>query len=227
MTDTEATRRRALRATLGIALGTAVGGCLGGDDAAGEGTRTEAFTPASDLSLRSPAFEPSGSLPEEYTCTGEGLSPPLLVEEVPDGASSLALVVDDVDATEVPKTHWLLWNVPADVRRFPEGVPPGETVESLGGAHQGQHDAGGRGPGYGAPCPPKHDEAHTYRFVLYALSRDVAIAPGADRGTVTAALSDARIARARLLGSYDRNLHVDPQYPLTDAWRRDVRRRPR
>jgi Raf kinase inhibitor-like YbhB/YbcL family protein len=209
------TRRRALRATFGIAFGSGAGSCLGVGTDGRDGTPTRAYTPATGLSVGSSAFEPGGTIPVKYTCTGGGPSPPLSIERAPEDTVALAVVVDDVDAVNAPKAHWLLWNVSADVRRIPEGVPGGETVESLGGARQGRNDTGGGGLGYSGPCPPKHDGAHSYRFVLSALSRNLAVEPGADRGTLTAALPDAQIAQARLFGTYDRKLHVEPDDPIT------------
>jgi phosphatidylethanolamine-binding protein (PEBP) family uncharacterized protein len=39
------------------------------------------------------AFQNNGMIPAKYTCDGEGMSPPLTIENVPSGAKSLALIV--------------------------------------------------------------------------------------------------------------------------------------
>src|SRR3990172_659393 len=47
------------------------------------------------LEIRSPRFRGGGEIPREYTCEGRDVSPPLTWSGVPEGARSLALVVDD------------------------------------------------------------------------------------------------------------------------------------
>ena len=50
--------------------------------------------------LTSLAFHHNGDIPRRYTCEGEDVSPPLAWTSVPEGAKSLALVVDDPDASK-------------------------------------------------------------------------------------------------------------------------------
>ncbi len=77
------------------------------------------------LELRSQGFEHGGEMPARYTCDGKNISPPLIWAGVPDGTKSLALVIDDPDVPD-PKAptrvwvHWLLYNIPAQVRSLPE-----------------------------------------------------------------------------------------------------------
>jgi hypothetical protein len=70
------------------------------------------------LSLTSPAFAPNGDIPEEYTCDGKDLAPPLEWSGAPAGTRSFAIIVDDPDAPDpqAPKTiwvHWVLYDIPA------------------------------------------------------------------------------------------------------------------
>ena len=51
-----------------------------------------------DMVLSSSAFAHNGSIPKLYTCQGEDVSPPLAWGNVPAGAKSLVLIVDDPDA---------------------------------------------------------------------------------------------------------------------------------
>src|SRR3569623_2865653 len=53
--------------------------------------------PPSSL-LESPAFANHQDIPALYTSDGEGLSPPLTWVGVPEGARSLALIVEDGDS---------------------------------------------------------------------------------------------------------------------------------
>ncbi|MGB5856695.1 MAG: hypothetical protein WBH20_15725 [Oceanisphaera sp.] len=46
------------------------------------------------LQLISPAFADTGSYPIQFTCEGEGISPPLNWQSVPDGTQSLVVIMD-------------------------------------------------------------------------------------------------------------------------------------
>lgn len=181
------------------------GGTDGGSDDAtetpGEADRTDAESEGS-LTLSSPAFDDGGSLPVRFTCDGEGVSPPLAVGGVPDGAETLALVVDDPDAPgDDPFVHWLLWNVAADTASIPADVPAAETV--LDGARQGTNDGGD--VGYYPACPPTGDGPHTYRFTLFALDDALDVAAGARRGELDDAIEAAHLAQTRLTATFERS----------------------
>ena len=79
------------------------------------------------MALNSPAFQQNGHIPSKYTCEGEDVSPLLAWEGVPNGAKSLALIIDDPDAPDpkAPKmvwVHWVVYNMPADSKSLPENV---------------------------------------------------------------------------------------------------------
>lgn len=48
--------------------------------------------------IESPALFDKGKLPKRYSCDGENVNPPLIFKEIPQNASSLALVFEDLDA---------------------------------------------------------------------------------------------------------------------------------
>ncbi|MFB6172223.1 MAG: YbhB/YbcL family Raf kinase inhibitor-like protein [Haloarculaceae archaeon] len=148
------------------------------------------------MRLRSPAFDDGDPIPEEYGYTERNVNPPLTVEDVPDGAESLALVMDDPDAMEPAGKiwdHWVVWNVPADTTDVPEGWDPGPV-----GAVEGQNDFGESG--YGGPNPP--DREHTYRFVAYALDATLDLSPGASKADFEDAATGHLVADATLEGTY-------------------------
>ncbi|WP_202935112.1 YbhB/YbcL family Raf kinase inhibitor-like protein [Halorussus amylolyticus] len=165
-----------------------------------EGETTTAETDG--VSISSPAFENGGTIPTEYTCDGENLSPPLRIESVPEEAESLALVMDDPDAPSPPFVHWLLWDVPVDAGEIPENVSPGETVDALDGAAQGANGTGELG--YVGPCPPENDPQHTYLFTLYALEESPGLDPGAEYEEVLEAVIPRAIDRDQYVGQYER-----------------------
>ena len=76
------------------------------------------------LSLNSGVFNEGGVVPSKYTCEGDDVAPPLEWDGVPENAQSLVLIVDDPDAPdpEAPRmtwVHWVVYNLPPDVRGLP------------------------------------------------------------------------------------------------------------
>ena len=149
------------------------------------------------FSITSSAFADGARIPAHYTCDGENISPPLTFAGVPTGAVSLALIMDDPD---VPKhlrpdglwVHWVVFDMPADVREIGEGAVPAGTM-----------GANTRGAlAYGGPCPP--DREHRYFFKLYALDVKLGLPEGATRDEVLAAMEGRVLAGAELMGKYMR-----------------------
>lgn len=97
-------------------------------------------------------------------CEGLNRSPNLAWSDPPEGTKSFAITVYDPDApTGSGWWHWIVLDVPAEVRTMPAGASgdlPAPLVESL-------TDFGR--PGYGGPCPPEGAEPHRYEFSLHAL----------------------------------------------------------
>lgn len=143
------------------------------------------------MRLTSAAFEHEGDIPERYTCDGDDVSPALSVHDIPEGAISLALVMDDPDAPVGTWDHWVAYDIPL------EGQIP-ENVASLGTPGK---NSWGR-TGYGGPCPPSG--THRYYFAVYALDAPLGLESGADKATVLDALSGHVLAEASLMGHYSR-----------------------
>ncbi len=153
------------------------------------------------FSLRSESFGSNEAIPPRYTGDGENVSPALSWSEVPENTAAFALIMDDPDAPAPWQffTHWVLINIPADVRELPEGVPGTETLES--GA---VHGATGSGRvGYFGPSPPPGNP-HGYRFILYALDGPLALGPGVTKEQALEAMSGHILGEAQLVGTYGR-----------------------
>jgi hypothetical protein len=160
---------------------------------------------SSAFSLASPAFGNGDAIPSRYTCDGADLSPPLAWAGTPAGAGSLALIVEDPDAPGGTFTHWVLYDLPAEIRALPEGVPRSATLSDLGGARQGRTSFGDA-IGYGGPCPPP-GPAHHYHFRLFALDAKLGLAPGASRDSLLVAMHGHQLGVTELVGLYARKKH--------------------
>jgi Raf kinase inhibitor-like YbhB/YbcL family protein len=143
------------------------------------------------MQITSDAFDEGGIIPAQYTCDGADTSPQLAWTDVPDGADSLALIVDDPDAGGF--VHWVLTDVGSDVRELPSG--DGDSIGTPGRNGFGRI-------GWGGPCPPSGQ--HRYRFTLYALASPIEIAGEADATAVRDAIRDVVLAEATLTGVYTR-----------------------
>jgi hypothetical protein len=162
------------------------------------------------MRITSPAFSDGGPIPAKYTVDGADISPPLLIEDVPENAASLAIIMDDPDAPGGTFTHWLIWNIRPAPAGAPgaglavsisENVPPTGTVEALGGARQGTNDFGEIG--YGGPSPSP-GSPHRYRFTAFALDTVLELGAGARREQLEAAMEGHVLAQAVLTGVYRR-----------------------
>lgn len=150
------------------------------------------------MRIWSPAFTKNGAIPMKYTCEGRDISPPLRIEDVPEGAVSLALIVTDIDSKAGAWTHWLLWNIRPDVHSMREGEIPWS-------AEEGVNDFGN--PGWGGPCPEKR--THRYVFKLYALESGISLHP--EETTVDSlleAMEGQIIAEAETTGTYRKSARV-------------------
>ena len=155
------------------------------------------------MKLTSSAFSDGGEIPRRFTCEGEGLSPPLVFHDIPPGAKSLALIVDDPDAPDpkAPKrrwVHWVLFNLPPTTSGLNEAIA---THELPKGTQQGLNDW--KRTGYGGPCPPIG--RHRYFHALYAL--DVLLPAPSEpltRDGLLGAMDGHILEKAELMGTYQK-----------------------
>jgi Raf kinase inhibitor-like YbhB/YbcL family protein len=152
------------------------------------------------MRIESPAFQAMGEIPHDYTCDGADRSPPLRWSGVPEGAKSLALIVEDPDAPDPAKpqrifTHWVLHALPPSTRELAEGMdasalPPG--------TREGLNDAGRTG--YTGPCPPIG--RHRYFFKLFALDATLDGSQAMTRQALLRAMQGHVLDSAELVGTY-------------------------
>lgn len=136
-------------------------------------------------------FNHQQPIPQQYTCLGPNVSPPLRFSNIPMGALSLVLIFEDVDATPKPWTHWMVFNIPVSTTEVPENTIPPGGVEGLANNHSF---------GYEGPCPKYFTGTHHYWFRLYALDKILDLPPDSEREAVEAAMQGHVLETAELLG---------------------------
>jgi Raf kinase inhibitor-like YbhB/YbcL family protein len=156
---------------------------------------------AAPVTMASPSFADGAEIPDANSDYGDGLSPELRWSGVPGGTRSLALVTEDPDAPKGPFTHWILYNLPGDLRELPPSIPSNAELPQLAGALQGRTSAGSIG--YFGPHPPENDPPHHYHFELFCLDAPLPLGPGADRDQLRTALSGHVLAKGELVGTYE------------------------
>ena len=144
------------------------------------------------MKITSSAFQQGANIPSKFTCDGTNTSPSLQISDVPSGAKSLVLIVDDPDAPSGLFTHWVVWNISPQTSTIGEGSTP----KGL----QGTNDFGKSG--YGGPCPPSG--THRYYFKIFALDRELDLPSGAKRGQLELAIKSHVIAQGELVARYSR-----------------------
>jgi Raf kinase inhibitor-like YbhB/YbcL family protein len=151
------------------------------------------------LKLESAAFKDGETIPHRYTCLGEDLSPPLHWAVPPAATKSFVMIVDDPDAPVGTWVHWVIYDIPLDLRGLTEGVPAKDHLPNE--AVQGLNDF--KRIGYGGPCSPP-GKLHRYDFKLYALDRILNLKPRATKAQVLAACKGHVLAEAQLMGRFGR-----------------------
>ncbi len=152
------------------------------------------------FTLSTDSFDASGFFDSRYTCDFDNSSPEIRWDEPPEGTTSFALVVEDIDARGEVFTHWLIYNLPATLRHLPAGIPPQDSLPN--GIRQGLNGFGKLG--YAGPCPPIGDRAHRYVIRLYALKQAPELASRARRAELLTSIGPLVLASTEIVGKYQR-----------------------
>lgn len=154
------------------------------------------------MKITSPVFTEAQGIPTRYTCEGEDVSPPLQWGDLPEGAQSLALIVEDPDAPDpqAPKIlwiHWVLYNLPVTCQGLAENIAPEQLPAGtcLGLTNWDNTR-------YGGPCPPIG--RHRYFHRLYALDTVLPVLKHPTAEALKAAMKGHILAEAVLMGNYQK-----------------------
>lgn len=209
------------------------------------------------MKLASLSFSDNESIPERYAfgridpqshvALADNFNPQFSWDDVPDGTQSFVMVCVDPDVPSKPDDvnqegrvvpadlprveffHWVLVDLPGDMREIEEGAfSNGITPRGKGGplaphdARQGvndytswfaaDRDMSGDYFGYDGPCPPWNDAlVHHYVFTLYALSVPRLDVEGTFNGKqVLSAIQGKILAQASITGTYTLNPSLAP-----------------
>jgi Raf kinase inhibitor-like YbhB/YbcL family protein len=143
------------------------------------------------MKISCPEFEYGGIIPDRFSQFHENRSLPLDFSDVPAGAQSLVLIMDDPDAPRGTFTHWVVFNIDGNSNGFRENHMPKDVMLGL-------NDSGE--PSYAGPKPP--DGEHRYFIHLYALDRRLDLPNGSTRAAVESAIDGHTIDEALLMGRY-------------------------
>ena len=149
---------------------------------------------SNNMKLTSPAFENGGNIPKKYTCDGEGVSPSLIISDILQDTLSLALIMDDPDAS-VPGgfVHWVIFNLDPKTKEIRENSKPESGTEGTNS---------GKKTGYMGPCPPSG--THHYQFKLYALDTTLDLSSSAKKQDIEKAMEGHILDQTLLVGLYQR-----------------------
>ena len=154
---------------------------------------------SAELVLMTTAFADADPIPAMYSCEGADISPSLSWGAAPEGTETFVVVMDDPDAPGGVWDHWVVFDIPAEIKALDEGQPDAERLP--GGGIHGKNSWGKAA--YGGPCPPP-GPAHTYRFFLYAIGTVLDFPAGASKGEVLNALEGHIVAESMITGTYRR-----------------------
>jgi Raf kinase inhibitor-like YbhB/YbcL family protein len=156
---------------------------------------------AGALAISSAAFADHGAIPPRFTADGEGLSPPLQWEGVPQNTEALLLLIEDPDSpTPRPLVHAIACNLVPRDGALPEGaLGPGAPLLGLELGRNSYLKAD-----YIPPDPPSGHGPHRYAFELFALDCAPSCSAHAGRGEILEAVAGHVLASGVLIGTYER-----------------------
>jgi Raf kinase inhibitor-like YbhB/YbcL family protein len=164
------------------------------------GAPSDPVEAAMPFELTSTAFTQGNSIPALYSCDGQDISPPLAWSDPPAGTQSFALIMDDPDAPVGTWDHWILFNIPANMRELSENLPLDAKNQDPDAIFVGSNSWGRAD--YGGPCPPSG--THRYFFRLFALDTTISLLPGASKGELSNAMEGHILALTELMGTFTR-----------------------
>ncbi|WP_215843935.1 YbhB/YbcL family Raf kinase inhibitor-like protein [Acidithiobacillus montserratensis] len=129
----------------------------------------------------STGIDPDDWIPRRFTQQGDGATPPIFWQHVPEGTKSLILLMEHREADSEHRIHWLLYDIPPSIEGIHEGGPLPEGILS------GRNSFGFTG--YKPPEGAASHQLQHYDFLLMATDKaSLGLPEGADWEMVKAKL---------------------------------------
>ncbi len=132
------------------------------------------------MQIKCKSFSKDNFIPSKFTYDKENINPSLEIIDIPAKTKSLLLIMEDPDAPNETFIHWILFNIPKDVKQIEEDSAPG---------NQGRNDFGNNK--YDGPAPPSGK--HKYVFNVYALNCLLDLKNGASKQLLSTTFKDEMI----------------------------------
>lgn len=152
------------------------------------------------LKITSELFDCNGWISDCCSGYGDNISPDIIIDGLPEGTISLAILMDDLDHPIFNEfNHWIAWNIPC-VNEIPKGIEKGAITESPIYAEQGigygRHE-------YNGPKPPFNGN-HRYRIGVYAIDKKLTLKGNARKKSLLQVIEGHTLAYGELISSYQR-----------------------
>ena len=138
----------------------------------------------SEFCIISGDFKEGEEIPKKFGYKHGNEKPDIAIGGIPDGAKTLAVIMDDPDAMGAVGKVWVHWLY--------------YTRQQKASQIFGKTDFGEIS--YGGPAPP--DKRHTYVFKAYALDVELDLKEGYSKQELEDAMKGHIIAEAKLTGTY-------------------------
>lgn len=143
-----------------------------------------------NMKLTSPDFKNNEFIPKKFSGEGQDINPALIIENAPEAARSLVLIVDDPDAPVGLWTHWVVYDIPVTTAMSENTIPGKQGLNTAGNLN------------YHGPMPPSG--THRYFFKIFALDTELGLPEGARREAVEKAMRGHVLDKAEIIGLYKR-----------------------
>ena len=152
------------------------------------------------LSIISNDFNDGEEIPKKFGYKHGNETPQIFFQNIPYGAETIALIMDDPDAMDAVGKVWVHWLV-CNYGDAMEKISDREIsfpLKQNGIQLEGKTDFGEIG--YGGPAPP--DGRHTYVFKGYALDTSLDLKEGYSKQELEDAMKGHIISEAKLTGTF-------------------------
>jgi len=142
------------------------------------------------MKIASADFKNNEFIPKKFSGEGQDVNPTLIIENVPEAAQSLVLIVDDPDAPVGLWTHWVVYDIPVTTTIAEDTIPGKQGLNTAGELN------------YHGPMPPSG--THRYFFKIFALDTKLGLPEGARREAIEKAMQGHVLDKAEIMGLYKR-----------------------